>query len=279
MVPAAAMAVGGGISTLGGILGYLLSMGDREQAMRLMQQSMDESGQIDVPTLERLVAETMGPSEAGNVTADPRLGAKQDQSLAALQGVVDAGGMTAADDAVLNKNLNQVARRSASANENILSSMRSRNAGGAGAEFALRQANAASAADRSQQAGLDVAGTAQQRALDAMIAGGNMAGQMRGQQFDEKFRAAQARDHINQYNASARERAARYNAGLAGDRFGMQIQRQNARNGARGDYANALQNRASSTAAMFGGAGQGAGQVAYGAMYDPDEYLKNGGKR
>lgn len=267
------MAVGGGIQTLGGLLGYLLSLPDRDQAMQIIQSAMDDAGNIDVPTLSQLV-QTLGPSEAGAVTSDPRLGAAQDQSLAALQNVASSGGLTASDKAVLNRTTNKAARVGASANADIINSMRARGVGGSGAEFAMRQANAASAADRANQSGLDVAGMAQDRALNAMIQGGNLAGDMRRQGFDEKFRAAQARDMINEYNARARAAGVR-------DRFGMGMDKLGMKNQARGAQATALNNRASATQAMFGGASQGAGEVVMGGMYDPDAYMKSklkGGK-
>src|SRR5690606_33373605 len=58
------------------------------------------------------------------------------------------------------------------------------------------------ATDRNAQQGLDVAGMAQQRALQAMMERGNMSGQMRGQDFSQQAQIAAAQDAINSFNTA-----------------------------------------------------------------------------
>lgn len=282
MDPATMMAVGGAATNVaGGVLGYILSMDDREAAEALIKQSLDEAGNINLPALEKLVAQQVGPTEFAKIQTDPALKAAQYQALNKLQEVSDGGGFTMEDKAALNKVTNRNARMANSRNANATEAMQARGIAGSGAEFAMRQANNAAANEADNQQGLDIAGMAQKRALDAILARGQMGGNMRGQEYDEKSRAAQAQDQINQYNANAKSKADEYNAGLAQQNYNNQLSKYGVQSGARAQMAGVHQNNAQATQNMVSGAASGAAKGvqtgATDAAYE-ERKRKNGGK-
>jgi hypothetical protein len=73
------------------------------------------------------------------------------------------------------------------------------------------------ATDQMGQQGLDVAGMAQDRALNAMMQSGQLSGDIRGQQFGEQSQVANARDAINRFNAQNRNQTNQFNAGSLND--------------------------------------------------------------
>ncbi len=256
------MAVGGAATNVaGGVIGYLLSMSDRQAAEALIKQSLDEAGNISLPVLNKLVAQQVGPTEFQKIQTDPALKAAQYQALNKLQEVSDGGGFTAEDKATLNKVTNRNARMAGSRNANATEGMEARGVAGSGAEFAMKQANNASANEADNQQGLDIAGMAQKRALDAILARGNMAGDMRGQDFGEKAKAAQAQDAINEYNANAKSRADQYNAGLNQQNYDNQMGLSSYKAGVRNQQANAYYNSANAKQSMVSGAASGAAKA------------------
>lgn len=277
MDPATIGAVGAGVNVAGGVIGYLLSMGDRDAAEALIKQSLDATGNINLPALEKLVAQTVGPTEFAKIQSDPALKQAQMQALNKLQTVSDRGGFMAEDQAALNRITNTNARAANSRNANATEAMESRGIAGGGAEFAMRQANNASANDQDNQKGLDLAGMAQKRAMDAILARGNMAGDMRNQDYGEKARAAQAQDQINQYNAGAKSKVDSYNAGLSQQNYENEMGKLGAQNAARGNMANSYYNKAQATQQMVGGAASGAAKaIQTDAEYEAYK-KKNGG--
>jgi hypothetical protein len=251
----------GGVSVAGTVLGELFSSGRRQEAEAILRAALDEYGQIDLPKLERIVAEQLGPSALESVKTDPRLRDAQYNALAKLQTIEDSGGLTLEDRAVLNRQLGEANRSAQAQQSSILNSMRARGVGGSGAELALMQANQQGAAQRAADAGLDTAAAAQRRYIDSILQRGEMAGRVRGQEYGEASRAAEAKDLIARYNADARERGARYNNDLMQQRFGNQMQMATARNNARSNIANAKLGQAAQTQQLWNNMAQG---TAYG---------------
>ena len=137
-----------------------------------------------------------------DIALDPSTREAQMRALASLENIGDAGGMTAIDEANMNRALNQSGSQARGQREAVMQNMQARGLGGSGMELlAQLQANQA-AQNQANQNSLDIAGMAQQRALDAIMQGGQMAGQMRGQDFEMEARRAAAKDAINQFNAT-----------------------------------------------------------------------------
>jgi hypothetical protein len=141
--------------------------------------------------------------------------------------------------------------------------------GGSGAELAAQLANQQNAAQRQNETSLDVAGMAQKRAFDALAQRGRMAGDIRGQDFGERFRTGSARDEINRYNADQRNKAKYFNSNLEQQRFDNDMNIRRAQAGADRDMAGMYAGNAADTkrtasnigAALSGGMQGLAGQA------------------
>lgn len=152
-----------------------------------------------------------------NINVDPRFQNEQMASLDALRGIADGGGFTAADKANLNRVQNDVAQQDRGRRDAILQGMQARGMSGGGQELLAQLQSSQAATDRASQQGLDIAGMAQQRALDALMQGGQLAGQMGSQQFGEQAQLAAARDAISQFNTKNANQMSQFNAGTQND--------------------------------------------------------------
>lgn len=189
-------------------------------------QNVDPGADVNYEGYDPRLANTelADRSDMNNISTDPRLKDDQMQSLAALQELANNGGMSAADEANLSKIQSEVGQADRGRRDAIKQNMAQRGMGGSGMDLLAQLDSSQAATDRASQSGLDVAGMAQQRALDAMLKGGGLAGDIRGQDFGEKAQVAQANDIINKFNTSntnqgnqfntgAQNQAAQYNAG------------------------------------------------------------------
>lgn len=260
-----------------GILGGVLSSGDRAEQQRLIREAMDEYGQINLPKLEELLAEQLGPSEMGNLRADPSSVAAQRESLEELKRLSQAGGMRLEDKAMMSEALGRSSRAESAGRQRIADDMASRGVGGSGAELAMSLANQQGAAQRGSEVAMQAAAQAQRRALDAMMQKGRLAGDMRSQDFGERSRAAEANDSIQRWNAAARQDASRYNASLGQRNFDNQMQRASGRANAAVGAANHYGQRADDTRHTAAGVGKAAYDTAY-AYDDPRRKKPQGGR-
>lgn len=155
-----------------------------------------------------------GATEMRGITTDPRLRNAQMGALDALAGIVEGGGLTMADQANLARIQSQAAEADRGRREAILQNMRMSGMGGSGLELlAQLQSGQAATTDAAQQS-LDVAGMAQDRALQAMMQQGQLGGQIRGQEFGEQADIAKAQDIINQFNTGNMMQGGQFNANI-----------------------------------------------------------------
>lgn len=270
-IPLAAAAVG----ALGALIGGLFQSGEEAAARAEIEKARKKFGDIVLPELERAVAEQLGPSEAGKVFADPALKDAQMHALSKMQEMEQGGGFTLEDKAALNQIQNQLARKESAGRGAITENMAARGVGGGGAELAMQLSNQQGSAERANQAGMDIAGQAQRRYFDSILARGRMAGDMRGQDFSERSRAAEARDAMNRYNADARSRANYHNLGLGQQHFDNQMKRAAGQAGMSEALAGMHQKSGQRLANTFSAAGQAG---AYGLKdYLDEEEKKNRG--
>jgi hypothetical protein len=316
--------IGGGANILGGILGnaaqgratasaqaiYERNVKDLEaigipsvEAMRLVMEDLKSQGQW-TPELEASV--NLGESQMGGITTDPLYREAQQKALSKLQEIGDSGGMLLEDRANLERTQGNIAADQRGAREAILQGAQQRGGYGSGTALAAQLMNQQAGATQAHQAGLDINAQAQKRALEAIQQGGNLAGSLRGQEFGEKERIAQAQDEIARWNAANQQavrssntnlqnQAAQYNLNNAqriadtnvqqrnaANQYNSQLYQQefqnkmtkqgaigNARNGqAQGELAKGQQE-----AAMWTGIGSGVGQAAgaYGQMKNTNE--------
>ncbi len=162
---------------------------------------------------ERAALERVDGTAFDKVSVDPRLKEQQLAALASLKEISDGGGMTAKDKANLARTQSQVAQADAGRRDAIMQGMARRGMGGSGNELLAQLQSSQAATDRAAQGGLDIAGMAQERALNAMLQGGQLAGSVRGQDFGEQAKVAEARDAIAQFNAANANQMSQFNVG------------------------------------------------------------------
>jgi hypothetical protein len=154
----AAAGVGITAQILSGLIAEALSKGDRDLAEHYLQQAAND-GNIPLPDLQKIAAETLGPSAMESVSTDPRLESAQYAALDKLQGISDAGGYTLTDEANLNRILGKTNRAANAQNAAVREDMAARGVGGSGAEVAMQLANNQAQAQR----GADEASTWRRR--------------------------------------------------------------------------------------------------------------------
>lgn len=218
MEPVTALAIGGGIQTIGGLLGGSKAAKEQKKARKALEAALAQFNAVQLPNIESMKftpeqlqylgdyapeleqAVSLGPSAMEDIALDPRLRSAQLAALDKLSQIGEADGITDADRAAL-----EVARRKAAGQESamqqqILQNMQQRGLSGSGAELIARLKGAQSAADRLSQEDLDIVQNAQQRALAALTQAGSLGGQIRSQEFGEQEAVARAKDIVNQFN-------------------------------------------------------------------------------
>lgn len=144
-------------------------------------------------------------SELGNAQADANAIGQQRYAMDALRGIVDEGGLTQADRARMQLGEMEVGRSMRASREADLAAMQARGMGGSGAEMAsvlgAQQAGADGLFSRDAEMQIE----AQRRRDAAISALGGMAGDVRGQSFDEAATRGSATDDLNRWNTERRQ--------------------------------------------------------------------------
>lgn len=273
------------------------------QDMELQLQQLVEQG---VLTPEQAQAELVGRSEMDNISTDPRLKQAQMDALLGLQEISDGGGLTAMDRANLNRVQTEENTAARGQREAILQNAQARGMGGSGLELLSNLQNSQDAATRASQRDMDITGMAQERALEALMQGGQLGGQMQAQDFNQQAQIAGANDAISKFNAQNKQQVGmanvlannqaqeanlankqrvadqnvgtqnqqqQYNKGLIQQNYDNEIKKRSGQAGIAQANAAAQgqnsQNRANATNQLIG-AGIGAGASIYGARGKED---------
>jgi hypothetical protein len=217
---------------MAGILGDILdtvSGGGYGQAQGISKDMLEQAQNIPLPILKEYypelyqvvasmnpeleTAESLGPSKMEGIATDPALRTAQMNALNKLTSIGDAGGRDAqflADQARLESDVNTNLQGQQGA---IQQNMASRGMSGGMSEMVAKNMNAQQAANRQAQMGMDAKAQAEQRALSAIMQGGQLGGQMQAQDFSQKSQQAQAADMINKFNAQNRQDVQSRNVG------------------------------------------------------------------
>jgi hypothetical protein len=164
------------------------------------------------PEMETAV--NLGPSEMAGVATDPSLRQAQMGALNKLQEVGNAGGRDAqfmADQSRLESDINTSTQGQQGA---IMQDLAARGMAGGGNELVARNMAAQQGANRKAQMAMDANAQAQQRALQAIMQGGQLGGQMQAQDFGQQAQKAQASDAINKFNAANQQQVMSNNVGM-----------------------------------------------------------------
>jgi hypothetical protein len=122
-------------------------------------------------------------------------------ALAQLQDITASGGLNATDRSRLNQIANEENTKSRGAREAILQNAQQRGMGGSGLELMAQLQNQQESATRQSNRDTDVAGMAQERALQSLMQQGNMANQISNTSFGQQAQKAEAQDAISKFNA------------------------------------------------------------------------------
>ena len=161
-------------------------------------QQLVEQGVLSPEEAQTALA---GRSEMDGVTTDPRMKAAQMDALTGLQDISSSGGMTMMDKSNLNQIAVDEATKARGQREAIMQNAQQRGLGGSGMDLMAQLQNEQGAATNKSMRDLSVAGMAQQRALDALIKGGDLAGNIQAQEFNQGAARAGANDAIAKFNA------------------------------------------------------------------------------
>jgi len=213
------------------------SWGDAEAAIRRGAGYYDA---LTLPELKALELKQVGEltpdmaqaflsdgSDFQNIYVDPRLQASQMKALGSLEEIGEQG-LTASDRAMLGQIGTEEATRARGARESIIQNAQARGVGGSGVELMSQMQNQQDAATRQSARDMQVAALAEQRKMQGLLQAGNMAGNIRGQDFGEQAKVAQAKDMMDRFNlgnkqnvemanVGARNKAQQYNLATAQD--------------------------------------------------------------
>jgi hypothetical protein len=195
-----------------------------DKSAKSMREIEELYGGIDIPDYseieealkEQIISGAITPQEATAILqdpsrlesfqVDPRLREAQYRALGELQSIGDAGGLRLSDKAQLQEIAMDEAAKERGAREAIEAKARATGTGGSGLELASKLISQQGGAGRRSRRGTEVAALAQDRALNAILNAGNLAGGIRGQAFGEEAAKAKAADEIARFNAEMRNR-------------------------------------------------------------------------
>lgn len=182
-----------------------------------MQLVLTEYVQQGLMTPEEAEYYAQSPSEFAKIQADPQFKEAQMNALSGLQDYASEGGLNAQARGRLHDIAKDEGVRERGAREAIMQNANARGVGGSGLEFLSQLKNQQESAGRQSDRDTQVAADAEMRALDALVKGGSMAGDMRGQDFSEQARIAEAMDAINRFNTGNMNQNSQYNVGVRND--------------------------------------------------------------
>lgn len=266
MLPA--IAIGAGVSALSGLIGYLQESGRNEEAQAILERAGKDYENMSLPRLQELANEVLGPSAFEQIRTTPEFKAAQISALDKMSELEQGGGFNLEDRANLNSVRNSTAQADSARQAGILENAQARGIAGSGSELAARLSSAQNSANMENQAGLDIAASARKRYFDAVRARGDMAGNMREQDFGEQSAIARAKDARDVFNYGARRDTTRYNNDLRQNQFGNNMSLTDRRYSVARDRANALTGQGQREGQMIAGVGGaiGGGLANYGAQ-------------
>jgi hypothetical protein len=202
---------------------------DRKKAEEGLQEGQEAYRGLQVPDFQpveytgpseaadvaaqQAALERVGPTAYGDIAVDPRLKAAQLSQLSALEELRNSGGMNAADRANLARISNEEAAKEQSQRAAIMQGAQARGTSTGGLSLMQMLQAQQSGANRQAQRDLDVAGMAQDRALQAGGMASSLAGNMSQQDFNQQAQIAAARDTANKFNAQMANQNSQFNVG------------------------------------------------------------------
>lgn len=166
--------------------------------MELRLQQLVEQGVMSPEEAQTVLLEK---SDLNNISLDPNLKKSQMDALQGLQEITEGGGLTGMDRANLQRIKSEEDAAARGKREAIIQNAQARGMGGSGLELMSQMQNQQDSATRNSQRDMDVAGMAQERALQALMQQGQLSGQIQNQDFNQQAQVAGANDAISRFNA------------------------------------------------------------------------------
>lgn len=155
------------------------------------------------PSLEDMLQKGLiSESAFENIKIDPKLRDLQMRALNKLQEIADNDGMTIQERVRLRESMDTIARQQRMQRYAIQQSFEARGLSGSGVEIAMTLAANQGEAEGLSVAGAETAAAGAERAFQATMQAGQMAGQIAQADFEREARIASARDAIATFNAS-----------------------------------------------------------------------------
>jgi hypothetical protein len=174
---------------------------DMEEQKLLLQQYVEQG----ILTPEQAQAQLLSGNAYDDMELDTEGKQAQIAALQKLSEIGNEGGLTASDKSKLQAIQSQEQTAARGARESILQNAAARGVGGSGLELMSQMQNQQDAATRQSARDLDVAAQAQERALQAIQAAGQMGGQMNQQQFGQQAQIADSQNEISRFNAANKQ--------------------------------------------------------------------------
>lgn len=252
-----------------GVVAYLMSSEGAEDAQNIVRAATDAYGNLDESRLDDAARRVLGPSRLAAIQTDPTYRQAGQQALAELKNVSERGGFSLADEAGTNRLQQQTSQRAQAGRQAALEGMRRRGTLDSGDEIVAAMKGQQDATQQESQRDMDVAGQAQNRALEAIRMRAGLAGQMDASEYGKMRDAANAGDERDRYNierqTSAEQGAYNRELGALNRRYQQATQEAGYRQG-----------QSDRQAAMVAGVGEAAGDAARGmggyGDEDVDEY-------
>lgn len=247
-----------------------ISLYGEEQAKSMSQQQLAQLGQqladvrgLQLPDLPNITPDQLGDSAVGDMRSDENMRGRQMQAMAELQNIIDRGGLDLSDQAGLEEALNAATNQQHRARAGVAADAQARGQLNSGNRMMMDMDASQQGANAARQSGLEVAGMAQRRRLQAIQDASQQAGGMREQDWREHEASARAKDMRDERNAAAREKAQYYNAGIPQQQFTNALGKATGQLPSANAYAGALGAAATDTRQSAAGLGN----IAHGA-YD-----------
>lgn len=228
---AATAAAGAGARILGALIGRAIAEGDYQRAEQLQREALEQYGSMDPDVLQGIDVEA-GTTELDKYREDPE--AQQAQLVALRRLGQTATESNPEDAAAFAQASAESGNMERGLRESALRRLQERGLSPASGIGVAMQMNAAQqSVSNKNAADLDVAAESRRRALSALGQYGRMAGDIRGQNFQQANARASAQDAINRFNAGQRFDQAQ---GTFNNRMGVADARSNGMNGLANTY-------------------------------------------
>lgn len=232
------------------------------QQIALQKAQLAKLAGIPLPELDRIIATELPPSHVAALQVDTGLRQNQLENINALKEIATNGGMSLDDRVAQEAAMSRAAGAANRGRAAIAGDLASRGQLNSGAQLQMAMNAEQQNANSARQSGMEAAASAQRRKLDALREIASESGGLRNQDFSEKSAAAQAADERERWNASAKEKAQFYNAGLPQQQFNNQMAQVTGQQAGVNNLSATLGNEAQGVRNAYAGYGAAAGGAA-----------------